>query len=322
MLRIFITDELYNTAREYGRYPFHIREQNFINPITKLKTLKDSLVDVRHKEYIQRIIDRYDKLNYLKPSEISVEKAAFDIIVPENELSDKINNISFYELIVTAMRYTDLRKKDFIPYLKKIGIKSCVYCNAQLAIVLEKTEENEMIALLELDHHFSKAKYPFLCTSFFNLYPTCGCCNRQKGTKLLAFKLYTENIEDEVNPFYFHLNEESIINYLKDYDDEKLEIHFSSKGDENALALDHDNLLSIKRIYNTQKDVAAELVCKKQIYTDSYKDDLITRYSVLFPDKAMINRLIIGTYDKVEEINKRPLSKFMQDIAKQLKLIK
>ena len=321
MVRIFISDELHRKAKEYGKYPFHIRRPNFSKPTDKLMTLKERLVDASHKTYIQRIIDRYDKLNYLKPSQVSAEKEAFDLIVPEDQLSDEINGIYFHELIVEAMRYTDLREKDFIPYIKIIGTKSCVYCNAQLAIVTDN-EGDKMIARLELDHYFPKSKYPFLCTSFFNLYPTCGCCNRLKGSKPLAFQLYTENIEDEVNPFYFHLDDESITNYLEDYDDEKLEIHFTSKGDENTLALNHDKLLGIKGIYNTQKDVAAELIYKKQIYTDSYKDELVSKYPALFPDIAILNRLIIGNYDKVEEINKRPLAKFTQDIAKQLKLIK
>lgn len=33
----------------------------------------------------------------------------------------------------------------------------------------------------DLDHGKPKAKYPYLCTSFFNLQPACPSCNRKKS---------------------------------------------------------------------------------------------------------------------------------------------
>ena len=44
---------------------------------------------------------------------------------------------------------------------------------------------------------------------------------------------------------------------------------------------------------------------------------LITQLATLFPDKAEIYRMIYGNYLKKGDWNKRPLSKFTYDIAKE-----
>jgi hypothetical protein len=41
----------------------------------------------------------------------------------------------------------------------------------------------------------------------------------------------------------------------------------------------------------------------------------------LVPDDALIDRLLIGNYMDETDIHKRPMSKFMQDIAQQLGII-
>ena len=48
----------------------------------------------------------------------------------------------------------------------------------------------------------------------------------------------------------------------------------------------------------------------------------ILKEDKLFPDEAFIDKLIIGNYTTPEECYKRPFSKFTQDIARELKLIK
>jgi hypothetical protein len=69
-------------------------------------------------------------------------------------------------------------------------------------------------------------------------------------------------------------------------------------------------------------DIAEELVHKRMAYNKAYRFYLENDYkSKLFPDQAIINRLLIGNYDKPEDIHKRPMAKFTQDIAKQLGLI-
>ena len=109
---------------------------------------------------------------------------------------------------------------------------------------------------------------------------------------------------------------------MKSYDEECLKVGFLSTDGYQALSKDHDKNFSITGIYNTQKDIVAELIQKKEIYTESYKQHLAKQFKDLFKDESIINRLIIGNYDTVEDIHKRPMAKFTQDIARQLNLIK
>ena len=74
--------------------------------------------------------------------------------------------------------------------------------------------------------------------------------------------------------------------------------------------------------YNTQKDLAAELIIKSKIYNDSYKKMLMNTFNKLYgKNPMMFKRIIVGNYTERNEIHKRPMSKFTQDIARQLKLI-
>lgn len=62
----------------------------------------------------------------------------------------------------------------------KLGIKACVYCNASYTVA---TDDDR--ATFQIDHSYPKSKYPFLCTSFFNLQPSCMHCNQIKSKMMI-----------------------------------------------------------------------------------------------------------------------------------------
>lgn len=107
--------------------------------------------------------------------------------------------------------------------------------------------------------------------------------------------------------------------FWKTKDKSKLIINF--EANDPYLLVNHNDLFRIEEIYATQKDVAEEIILKATAYTDDYKKYLVDSFEGLFPDKALVNRLLVGNYVRPEETHKRPLSKFMQDIAKQVGLI-
>ncbi|NOT77198.1 MAG: hypothetical protein HOP08_19920 [Cyclobacteriaceae bacterium] len=83
-----------------------------------------------------------------------------------------------------------------------------------------------------------------------------------------------------------------------------------------------DSLFAIQKIYDTQKDVVAELILKAVSYNDAYKEMLANSLPKMFQDKSIVNRLLTGTYTDEKDIHKRPMSKFISDIACQIGLIK
>jgi hypothetical protein len=64
-----------------------------------------------------------------------------------------------------------------------------------------------------------------------------------------------------------------------------------------------------------------ELLTKKEIYTPAYIASLKDDFKELFKDPDAINRMILGNYYKPEDVWKRPMAKFMQDIARDIDLL-
>ena len=78
----------------------------------------------------------------------------------------------------------------------------------------------------------------------------------------------------------------------------------------------------LEDLYQNHKDIVLELIQKREIYSDSYIDDLLGKYEgSLFKNKEDLLRLITCGYVSDEDLDKRPLSKLIKDISEELKLI-
>ena len=330
MRKIKITSSLRQTVTKFNIDLFvNTRSDSFQLPITRLSNLKKKWSG-KHKKYIDKIITNYDDILNADPGEMRSLISAFDSILTYSELNKKKSKEkpSFHEEVVHAMRYEDLRNQEFPYYLVNSIIKTCVYCNAQSTLTFvpvyynkkKKKGRKKVISKLQLDHFHPKSKYPFLSTSFFNLYPTCANCNLAKGKEKALFELYT--LDDDLDMFNFKIDDESIINYTLSPDINKLKIDFEQKKPETNLLENHNDLFQIQKIYDMHKDVGEELIWKYMANPQSYKDSLTNTFNKIFPDTAVIDRMLIGNYSKPEETFKRPLAKYTQDIARQLKLIK
>ena len=77
----------------------------------------------------------------------------------------------------------------------------------------------------------------------------------------------------------------------------------------------------IRGIYETQIDLVEEIILKARIYNDTYKATLLKEFPKLFTKSSLSDRVLLGTYADEEDIHKRPMTKFIQDIAKSLSKI-
>lgn len=217
------------------------------------------------------------------------------------------------------------RKEKGIWLAKQLNIKTCPYCNAQYTLYVE--DKNMSIAKFQFDHFFPKNQYPYFSLSLFNLIPSCASCNQTKSSKPV-------NLKEFYHPYYNSIAfcSEFIVNYpdkvenwnfkaIRDLDSEKIEVKFKSKYPETEnFVKKHDEMFHITAVYSRHKDVAQELLVKSILYNKFYKKGTKS-IEGLFPDNKTMLRYILGNYMLEEDILKRPLSKFTQDIAKQLKLI-
>lgn len=230
----------------------------------------------------------------------------------------------FSDRIQKALDYNTFRNK----YANKIhdehGIKACPYCNANLTIVARNvngTYKNRF----QLDHYFPKSQHPWLSISFFNLVPSCGNCNLTKSSSPVNygkdFHLYRDK---NSNPFLFILEPKSKAKYLINFDPSEIKIVFKeNKGEKASFASNHDKSYDIMGIYNTQKDLIDELIQKSLKYTPKYRKELQDQLKKLSKgnNPIYVNRLITGNYYLAKDIHLRPMAKFTQDIAKNVKLI-
>ena len=333
MRRILITDRVKGIARDYRDNLFKGRNVNFEKPKDRLQALLDDINIKKgagyynwsfYSQYLQNLINHYDDLLDLKPSEF---KSYYSLYFsdPRGLLAEKkwrkktkAGRSPFYEEVVKLMRYEDVREKEIIPYLAQLEIHTCVYCNTQYTPTIH-VKKGRLIGGFELDHNFPKSKYPFLCTSFFNLYPVCANCNGWKVGREAEFVLYSED-PTQLNPFSFKLDRASIIKYMLFQDPELLEIVFDSN--DKTLLSSHNLLFHTEKYYGAFREVAEELIWKSKTRNAVYKRQLIDSFLKLFPRKHVdVDRFLYGFYFDPKDIHRRPLTKLQQDIAKQLNII-
>lgn len=294
---------------------------------------------LRYGDYIDKIKREYELLLTLHPKDFAEKADEFDKIIKENELSSVIEikvdkegvklrttrNVFFYELIVWALRYDYVQGSVFPGFIRTLGIRTCMYCNAQYVI---STREGE--SFYQLDHCYPKSKFPFLATSFFNLQPCFGACNQRKSGEDMRcgdydVSMWKESTDMNDSYYDFHIENGSLAKYMTNHNqmDLNIDVVKSIKGDGNL-----DELMKlfkkkfrIKEVYSEHREEAEEIIWKKYVYAPAYVDSLRVAFNNDFLDKAGdFERLLLGTYTKSKDVYKRPLTKMIQDIAKQLKI--
>lgn len=331
MRSILLTDSMLSDARAYAKRLFTDRDSRFILPDARLQTLIDDYSDagqpVGYISYLKKVKRCRLALNALHPDKF---EDVHDRYFNSNTLNlsakfkrDKVEK-SFADWVVWALRFEDVRHE---PYLLKhfhdLGIKSCVYCNAQFAVTIDKAS-SKYIGHYDLDHNLPKSKYPFLATNFFNLVPCCGHCNSTKNNTDIRFRLYLTD-EQNLEPLRFEIDETKLVRYLTTLDRDDIDVQLKDlvryPAGEKTMAKIFDERFHINSLCKEHRDVIEELLWKYKIYNQSYISMLEQQFSLLFPSDVNFNRFLLGNYDRPEDIHKRPMAKLIQDIARQLDMI-
>jgi hypothetical protein len=324
MRKILIDKNLEDKVNHFSDRLFKSRE--FKQPIDKLELLKkrNGFKSADKIKYINKIIDEYINILNAKPNKIIELCEEFDNIIKQKNITTK-----FWKAIVECLRYEDLRSKEYLDFANELQYKTCFYCNAQLTVIIPidyyktkklKGQIRARKATFELDHIKAKSKYPFLATSFFNLIPSCSICNKAKSNTDIEFNFFEED-PNNLELIKFKLDRKTEQLYWVTNKKSDLKSDFDIIGYDKKK---YNDIFRIEEIYDTQKDLIEELIYLKKIYNSTHKKDLLSilKEEKLFPDEAFIDRLIIGNYTTPEEYFKRPFSKFTQDIARQLELLK
>lgn len=281
-------------------------------------------------DYIDEIWANFDEILLLHPRDADTfvcnHPALSNRILKRKDWKDGNNELEFYEAVVDALRYDYVRDSanGYVKFFPKLGIKSCIYCNANYitnANVLREDKNgnlsSEILGRYELDHFLPKSEYAFMSVSFYNLQPCCSYCNRWKGKKISLFNLFTADAT-KLDPFKFFLKDDSILNY-KVYGKRlaALKILLDCPSDKKLLK-NHIKVFQIDKVYESFKEEVEELIWLSDAQTDGNKKNIIASFKSLFTNEKIF-RMMYGFYED-GNVHKRPLSKMKKDIAKQLGL--
>ncbi|MFD2921212.1 hypothetical protein ACFS6H_15915 [Terrimonas rubra] len=297
-----------------------------VNNLNRMRSDKRLKLTREKKDYINEIISHSKDLIIAKPKKLDQYRQAFDKIITPADMASKQFE-SFRNRLIKELGYTT-RRSDFYPkYFRKIGIKSCVYCNAHLTVAIEKVtqlrtkQKFTYKAKFQVDHYWPKSKYPCFSISLYNLYPVCGSCNNCKSFHDLEFLLYSDSKTSIISSFKFNLVPGSVANYLLSRKIEDINFTFNEPPVLPTVKK-FQEVFDIQGIYDTQKDLAEELILKAEVYTAPYRLKLKKQFPKLFTTPGIFNRILLGNYSSEEDIHKRPMAKFTIDIARQVGLIK
>lgn len=344
MRKLLITNEIMRIAIKFridlmaGNH--YGGERLLINPLKRLKALskrfEDGEVTVENadgafraltaeesrgfKAYVDRIISEYKGIVTILPNEVDDKNITMMGLLGGNDrLQQKLKvkrhqKKSFADLIITAMMYEEARHWILPQYIRQLGLKTCVYCNANFCV----TDEDEN-TYYDLDHWRPKSLYPWACTSFFNLQPVCPVCNRNKGNDedLRYFGLYESDKQVEQDVLHFTFPKSDVAEFILWHKPDSINVCLEAYDAANDGICDHMNdKLHIDSLYKEHKDVVEETIWRKWVSNGSWIKSInegLGRSGLhLTPEE--VDRLIYGTYMRHEDIHKRPLTRLIQDV--------
>lgn len=346
MRKLLITDEIMRIAIKFrtdlmaGNHYGGTRL--LIKPLKRLKTLSKkfesgevtaenadgtfrAMADAEngcYMAYVDKVIADYKNIITILPNQIDGKNSDMMALLGDNgneRLRQKLkvgnqNKKSFADLIVNAMMYEETRRWILPQYIRQLGLKTCVYCNANFCI----TDEDEN-TYYDLDHWRPKSLYPWACTSFFNLQPVCSVCNRNKGNDedLRYFGLYESDKREERDVLHFTFPKSDVAEFILWHKHDCINVCLEAYDAANDGISEHMNdKLHIDSLYKEHKDVVEETIWRKWVSNDSWRKSInegLGEHGLRLTTEE-VDRLIYGTYMRHEDIHKRPLTRLIQDV--------
>lgn len=276
-----------------------IEEQDFSDEIKK-HSLFEKLILAPYKD-LKKI---YEKIKN------NAEKTFFKAVVDgkeKRELKEEWKKIyGIYDKFV--------REKKNIELVRKYGIKSCPYCNANY--IMNRGRE---YATAQLDHFYPRDKFPIFAVSLYNLVPVCSACNHIKSKNVIGLSPHdhSRNFSNMKISYVPHS-----VAWMENADEIEVNFIYNVKDAEFTKDMRLNvEMLTILPLYNEYKDYIQELLKKSQIYNKERREDLLQEFPQLFSSEEEVLRIVFGNYIETKDFLKRPLSKLTQDLLRELEVI-
>lgn len=317
-----VKSQLYDLRNEFYQA---VNSSTTATPLERINNALTTLTPGTQQDILSYCRDNYNDIIIGTPDVLTSIVSHFDSSRWTDYLTTAANR-DFRNTMLDLFGYRDrfrVVKAKGVWFAHKLNIKACPYCNAQFTITVRENG-NPKKAKFQFDHFFNKSSYPHLSVSMYNLIPSCAGCNLTKSGKMMSIVDYYHPYESSImNKMKFVLDNESILRtlLLNEIDRENLKTSCEPVSSiHEQFVKDHCELYDIEGVYANHSDYAEEILMKALMYPPSKKVELM-KIKGLFNDEATFKRYLIGNYPDESDILKRPLAKFTQDIARQLKLI-
>lgn len=311
----------------------------------KLPKIKQEIIDIFYlnqiNSYKQLLQDNETKvqyeriINFFKTNSVLDENKIKNVLIGEiGFLLDAIDGIGeiakpggtlvkgdpVYDF---CHLYDNFKNRDLGKTLADdIGVNVCPYCNRTYIYTLRSGGVRP-----QYDHFFSKAKYPYLAVSIYNLIPSCNVCNLAKSD----FNTFDPTIRDR-NFIYPYEDEYGYeIKFKTEYNGDysymlggstnfKLEIDgTNAAADLQRKVKITKNQLKLEDLYEKHKPYVLDIIKQAYIYDENYVRDLFAEYPNLFRSIDEVKDLIYMNYLSKEKWGDRVLAKLTYDIQKESK---
>lgn len=231
-----------------------------------------------------------------------MQEKCFDL---KSKNDSNINDL--YIKIYNAYRNVANSQKNGVSMRVRIvnntGLTVCPYCNRDYI-----NSRDDDISGAELDHFFSKSKYPLFAVCLYNLIPVCGNCNRIKSNNLIDFASPFDNNIDWNKDVIFSYN-------ARNLNGEKINIESSNESINNNISKMH-----IKEAYQIHEIEVLELLDKLECYNKTQNEEFQEVLGNCSLTSEEIKKAIFGEKISTEDMRRKPLAKMFSDLHKEYKI--
>lgn len=323
-IEILAINFLYSKINADGTY-----RKDFL--FSKHNKILEKIFNEKNKNLFEKIIlaDKVTMEKYIQKYKIYLLNNNLEFKSIEALSKANKRNKTLKALLELYKSYSSFSKNWNYQIIQAIGVKTCLYCNRESILSFSKSNGSSISTTAEIDHFYPRSLYPFLSISFFNLIPSCKTCNSKfKGDIDTALKnkeiLYPYEDDFNLKAKFTHFFENTNDNN-KDFailSEKRISLKIEPIKTSDLKTKNTIKTFELENLYNEHKDTVLELIQKREIYSDTYIEELLEQYGgTLFKNKEDLLRLITCGYVNDEDLDKRSLSKLIKDISQELDLI-
>ncbi|RJX41182.1 hypothetical protein D3P09_04090 [Paenibacillus pinisoli] len=191
-----------------------------------------------------------------------------------------------------------------IQLMEKLKLRVCPLCNRNHIGNVTRPQRGTK-RTSQLDHFHNKSDYPYLAMSFYNLIPSCPCCNHAKGKEDINLSPYEAQDLDPLLQYRFNIEN---IDFLTSEEMLAVSLRYHPSMQKNV------EVLGLEDLYAKHNNVAFEIVQKFKMYTKLRRKEIVDTFPGLYRNEEDLRASLFGSYANKANMKKQALAKLKKDI--------